>query len=284
MDPGVILCGIGVGLGVFLMIVPPPVRPSFRPRQWCDEAGLSGVPLAVVGIVLGTVAVIAGTAVTAVIPVPAVAPLGVALGLGVPIVALSSVRESRRRRARALWPDIIDSIRVSLRSGSTLLESVSAASAIVAPDWRTAWDGLESDLRRGSDADSALRRLQHTLADPIADRVVESLAVAREFGGTELPAVLSDLARSIRREQGIRDEARTRQSWVRHAATLGVIAPWIVLALLVTRPENREAYATASGSVLILASAGATVVAFFLMSALGTLREPRRWLIGGLDG
>jgi tight adherence protein B len=284
VDPSVILCGIGAGLGAFLMVVPPAVRPSFRLRQWCDEAGLAGVPLAVIGIVLGTVAVIAGTAVTAVIPVPAVAPLGVALGLGVPIVALSSVRESRRRRARALWPDIIDSIRVSLRSGSTLLESVSAASAIVAPDWRTAWGGLESDLRRGSDADSALRRLQHTLADPIADRVVESLAVAREFGGTELPAVLSELARSIRREQGIRDEARTRQSWVRHAATLGVIAPWVVLALLVTRPENREAYASASGSALILASAGATVVAFFLMSALGTLREPRRWLIGGLDG
>lgn len=284
MDLGVMLCGIGVGLGVFLLTVPPTVRPSYGLRQWCDEAGLSGVPLAVIGIVLGTVAVIAATTLTAIIPVPAVTPLGVALGVGIPIIALSSVRESRRRRARALWPDIIDSIRVSLRSGSTLLESVSAASSIVAPDWRAAWDGLESDLRRGSDAESALRRLQHALADPIADRVVESLSVARDFGGTELPAVLSDLARSIRREQGIRDEARTRQSWVRHAATLGVIAPWVVLALLVTRPENREAYASASGSVLILASAAATVVAFFVMTALGSLREPRRWLIGGLDG
>jgi tight adherence protein B len=255
-----------------------------RLRQWCDEAGLAGVPLAVVGIVLGTVSIIVATAVTAIIPVPAIAPLGVALGLGVPVIALSSVRDSRRRRARALWPDVIDSIRVSLRSGSTLLESVSAAAAIVPAEWRSAWDGLETDLRRGSDAESALRRLQHVLADPIADRVVESLAVAREFGGTELPAVLSELARSIQKEQGIRDEARTRQSWVRHAATLGVIAPWVVLALLASRPENRDAYASASGSVLIVASAGATVVAYFVMTALGSLREPRRWLTGGLDG
>jgi tight adherence protein B len=255
-----------------------------RLRQWCDEAGLAGVPLAVVGIVLGTVSIIVATAVTAIIPVPAIAPLGVALGLGVPVIALSSVRDSRRRRARALWPDVIDSIRVSLRSGSTLLESVSAAAAMGPTEWRSAWDGLETDLRRGSDAESALRRFQHMLADPIADRVVESLAVAREFGGTELPAVLSELARSIQKEQGIRDEARTRQSWVRHAATLGVIAPWVVLALLASRPENRDAYASASGSVLIFASAGATVVAYFVMTALGSLREPRRWLTGGLDG
>ena len=284
MDLDVILCGIGLGVGLVLVMLPRAVHRLPRLRQWCDEAGLTGVPLTVVGIVLGTVSVIVATAVTAIIPIPAVTPLGVALGLGVPLIALSSVRDSRRRRARTLWPDVIDSIRVSLRSGSTLLESVSAAATMVPNDWRMAWDGLESDLRRGSDAESALRRLQHVLADPIADRVVESLAVAREFGGTELPAVLSELARSVRKEQGIRDEARTRQSWVRHAATLGVIAPWVVLALLASRPENRDAYASSSGSVLIVASAGATVVAYFVMTALGSLREPRRWLTGGIDG
>lgn len=284
MDLDVILWGIVLGAGLFLVAVPRAVRRFGRLRRWCDEAGLAGVSLAVIAIVLGTVSVIVASAVTAIIPVPAVAPLGVALGFGVPLIALSSVRDSRRRRARALWPDVIDSIRVSLRSGSTLLESVGTASSMVPAEWRAAWAGLESDLRRGSDADVALRRLQHTLADPIADRVIESLAVAREFGGTELPAVLAELARSIRTEQGIRDEARTRQSWVRHAATLGVIAPWVVLALLASRPENRDAYASATGSVLIVASAGATVVAYFVMSALGTLREPRRWLTGGTDG
>lgn len=283
MGLDVVLLGVALGIGLFVLFMPRTVHRLPRLRQWCDEAGLAGVPLAVIGVVLGTVSVIVATAVTALIPVPAIAPLGVALGLGVPLIALSSVRDSRRRRARALWPDVIDSIRVSLRSGSTLLESVSASATMVPGEWRIAWDGLESDLRRGSDAESALRRLQHALADPVADRVVESLAVAREFGGTELPAVLSELARSVRKEQGIRDEARTRQSWVRHAATLGVIAPWVVLALLASRPENRDAYASSSGSVLIVASAGATVVAYFVMTALGSLREPRRWLTGGLD-
>jgi hypothetical protein len=69
-----------------------------RLRQWCDEAGLTGVPLTVVGIVLGTVSVIVATAVTAIIPIPAVTPLGVALGLGVPLIALSWLNRLLRQR------------------------------------------------------------------------------------------------------------------------------------------------------------------------------------------
>ena len=38
-----------------------------------------------------------------------------------------------------------------------------------------------------------------------------------------------------------------------------------------------------AGTLLIVASAGATVVAYVVMRALGTLREPARWLIGALN-
>jgi tight adherence protein B len=128
-----------------------------------------------------------------------------------------------------------------------------------------------------------MRRLQRALADPIADRVVESIVVAREYGGTALPAVLAELGRSVRRESAMRHEVQSRQSWVRHAATLGVVSPWIVLALLSNKPENREAYSTIAGTLLIVVSAGVTAVAYFVMRALGSIREPARWLIGALD-
>jgi tight adherence protein B len=264
------------------LILPRGVRRPRSVRIWFDEAGLAGVPLAIIGAVMTTVAMIAGALTATVIPLPSVAPLGFVVGCGVPIVALASARDRRRQRARALWPDVIDSIRVALRSGSTLTDAMIAASAMVPKEWRIAWTELEVNLRRGSDVDTALRRLQRALADPIADCVVEAIVVAREFGGTELPTVLTELGRSVRRESAMRREAQSRQSWVRHAATLGVVSPWIVLALLASRPENREAYSTAAGTILIVASAGATVVAYVAMRALGTLREPARWLIGAL--
>ena len=283
MGATIIACGVLLGIGIALLVIPRGVRRSRSVRTWFDEAGLAGVPLAVIGAVLATVALIAGALTATVIPLPSVAPLGFVVGCGVPIVALASARDRRRQRARALWPDVIDSIRVALRSGSTLTDAMIAASAMVPKEWRIAWTELEVNLRRGSDVDTALRRLQRALADPIADRVVEAIVVAREFGGTELPTVLTELGRSVRRESAMRREAQSRQSWVRHAATLGVVSPWIVLALLASRPENREAYSTAAGTILIVASAGATVVAYVAMRALGTLREPARWLIGALN-
>jgi tight adherence protein B len=268
---------------MFLVLIPAKERRRSRVRTWFDEAGLSGVPLTVIGVVMATVAVIAGALAATVIPLPSIAPLGCVVGCGVPVVALASARDRRRHRARALWPDVIDSIRVALRSGSTLADAVTAAGSAVPREWRSAWTELESDLRRGADVDSALRRLQRALADPIADRVVESIMVAREYGGAELPAVLAELGRSVRKESAMRHEAQSRQSWVRHAATLGVVSPWIVLALLASRPENREAYSTSAGTLLIVASAAATAVAYFVMRALGSMREPSRWLIGALD-
>ncbi len=283
MGTALIACGLLLGLGVFLMVIPARTRRQSRVRSWFDEAGLAGVPLTVVGVVMITVAAIAGALAASAIPIPSVAPLGFVVGCGVPIVALAGARDRRRQRARALWPDVIDAIRVALRSGSTLTDAVTASASIVPREWRTAWTSLESNLRRGSDVDSALRRLQCALADPIADRVVESIVVAREYGGTELPAVLAELGRSVRRESAMRHEAQSRQSWVRHAATLGVVSPWIVLALLASRPENREAYSTVAGTLLIVVSAGVTAIAYFVMRALGSMREPARWLIGALD-
>lgn len=283
MGAAVVACGILLGLGISLVVIPARTRRQSRVRYWFDEAGLAGVPLAVICVVMATVAVIASALAAMIIPLPSIVPLGFVVGCGVPIVALASARNRRRQRARALWPDVIDSIRVALRSGSTLADAVTAAATIVPREWRTAWTELESNLRRGSDVDSAMRRLQRALADPIADRVVESIVVAREYGGTALPAVLAELGRSVRRESAMRHEVQSRQSWVRHAATLGVVSPWVVLALLSSKPENREAYSTIAGTLLIVVSAGVTAVAYFVMRALGSIREPARWLIGALD-
>ena len=275
---GLAVVGAMLGTGIAMLILPSRGTSRTTIRTHLDEAGLSGAPISVVAITLVLVATIAGALSAVVIPIPAIAPLATLAGAAIPIVVLLGARDRRRRRARAAWPDVIDAIRMSLRSGSTLGDAVSAATPMIPSEWSTAWAELDSNLRRGADVGRAMRRFQRLLADPIADRLVEAILVTREFGGPELPTVLAALARSVRREQSLRNEAQTRQSWVRHAATLGVVAPWIVLAMLASRPENRSAYSSLQGTLLIITSAGATVVAFFVMKALGTVPEPRRWL------
>ena len=75
----------------------------------------------------------------------------------------------------------------------------------------------------------ALDDLKNRLADPVADRIVETLRMSREVGGTELPSILRALAAALRQEAAVRSEVEARQSWVVNAARLGVAAPWIVL-------------------------------------------------------
>jgi tight adherence protein B len=62
--------------------------------------------------------------------------------------------------------------------------------------------------------------------------------MARQVGGTELTAVLRALSASVRADATLRAEVEARQSWVRGAAVVGVVAPWIVLGLLALRPEG----------------------------------------------
>ena len=101
--------------------------------------------------------------------------------------------------------------------------------------------------------------------------------MARQVGGTELTAVLRALSTAVRAEAALRAEVEARQSWIRGAAVLGVVAPWVILVLLSLRPEGARAYATAEGVTVVLAGAVVSVVAFRLMLRVGRLPEPRRW-------
>lgn len=111
----------------------------------------------------------------------------------------------------------------------------------------------------------------------MADRIVETVRMAREVGGTELPTVLRSLSQYLRADAAVRSEVDARQSWVRTAARLGVVAPWIVLLMLGTRPEAAAAYNTPGGAVLVVGGLAATLVAYRLMIALGRLPEEGRW-------
>ena len=87
-----------------------------------------------------------------------------------------------------------------------------------------------------------LDRLKERLSDPVGDRLVESLRIAREVGGTDLGHLLRTLSGFLREDARTRAELETRQSWTVNAARLAVAAPWAVLAMLSTNPESVAAY------------------------------------------
>ena len=279
------LLGIGVLLVASAFLWPArldvePVAEGSATRLVRDRLLQAGLPQVSV-LTFGVASVILGLAVCALVfalvPVTALALAAAIVGLLLPSVLVVGRARSRRRAARVVWPDVVDHLVSAVRSGLALPDSVVTLSRAGPTTTRAAFARFEADYRSTGNFSLCIDRLKDRLADPVADRILETLRMSREVGGSELIQVLRNLSFYLRQEAAIRSELEARQSWVMNAARLGVAAPWIVLLLLATRPEAAAAYNTAAGGILIVAGLGVSVIAFRLMIAIGRLPEERRW-------
>ena len=240
------------------------------------QAGLGGTPvLAVVaiaillGIVIGSIGVLT----TGII---ALAPVGFAVGLVLPTLGLSWRARVKRRNMSAVWPEVIDHLTSAVRSGLPIPEALAQLAASGPDAVRPEFSAYAADYRATGRFEYSIDRLKDALADPVADRILETLRMARQVGGGEVGSVLRQLGSYLRLEHAIRGEIMARQSWVVYAARLGLVAPWLVLLALSFREEAAIAYNTPGGFTVILAGAIVTVVAYRIMIAIGRLPEDAR--------
>lgn len=214
----------------------------------------------------------------AVIDVPAI---GFCFGLMAAWGPYALVRlraRQRRNRLRDLWPDAVDNITSAVRAGMSLPEAVSQLGVRGPEELRPAFQAFAQDYRITGRFHECLDRLKERLSDPVADRLIESLRIAREVGGSDLGRLLRTLSVFLREDSRTRAELETRQSWTVNAARLAVAAPWIVLAMLSTRPESVQAYSTGTGALILLSGAVLTGVAYWIMVRIGRLPEDERVL------
>lgn len=278
------LLGLGALLTVSPLLWPAKAgaarRSGAATRRISDElalAGLAGVPIAVIVIVAVLFALVAGAIAHAVFLVPVLTIVATLLGAAL-VPLLVHARATRRRAAnRAVWPDVVDHLVSSVRAGMSLPDSLGALAELGPVSTRAAFASFDDEYRRTGNFGACLDRLKGVLADPVADRILETLRMAREVGGSDVTAVLRGLSAYLREDASLRAEVVARQSWIRNAARLGVAAPWLLLLVLASRPEAIVAYDSAAGATLIIAGVVVTVVAYQAMVALGRLPEERRW-------
>nr|WP_240897730.1 hypothetical protein [Kineococcus vitellinus] len=123
-----------------------------------------------------------------------------------------------------------------------------------------------------------LAQLQAELADPVFDRLAATLRMTRQVGGSDLGGTLRTLSAYLREDQRARGELLARQSWTVSAARLAVAAPWLVLALLASRPGALAVYDTPRGAAVLVAGALVCAFSYRLMVRLGRLPAARRVL------
>ncbi|HSP51434.1 MAG TPA: type II secretion system F family protein [Cryobacterium sp.] len=252
-------------------------RTSGRLRTNLAQAGLGSLPLpafVALSLVLGLAVAALSQAILGIAALSIVAALA---GLALPTLMVAWRVRARRRANRAVWPDVVDHLVSAVRSGLALPDSVGSLAGAGPLSTRPAFAEFAREYQATGNFGIAVDGLKAALADPVADRILETLRMAREVGGSDLTVVLRSLAAWLRQDAAIRSEVEARQSWIVNAARLGVAAPWIVLLLLASRPEAAVAYNTSAGVVVIVGGLGVSVVAYRLMVALGRLPEERRW-------
>lgn len=248
-----------------------------RLARLIEEAGYAAVEPRVIVTVMIALAATASSVVWLVTALPVLALLAACAGAVAPVMFLRARRLRLLKVRRQLWPDVCDLLIAAIRVGLSLPDAVARLAESAPPMVRPAFVVFARDLRATGRFDASLDRLKSLLADPVADRIIETLRMARQVGGTELTGVLRSLSSSVRIDAALRGEVEARQSWIRGAAVLGAIAPWVILGLLVMRPEGAEAYASAEGIVVICVGAAVSVVAYRIMLRVGRLPEPGRW-------
>jgi tight adherence protein B len=263
--------GVSLGIGAWLMLSVLANRRTLARSVAAKPATRRRDPVAMrTTLVTVTIGILVSLALGLITGIPG---LGVVAGLTAVALpwAVTRTRDARRSRAVAEeWPGVIDQLISALRSGGT----VTAAMSQLAGSSRGVISAGARDFMMAvsttSDVSGSLSLAKRVWASAVGDRVAETLRLAGECGGAGVMHGLVALARDVRRESSVQAEVRARAAWIRVAAVVGALAPWIAVLVLGTRPEGRQAYGTVEGTLVLLIGYGVTVVAYLLVSRIAT--------------
>ncbi|GAA2153292.1 tight adherence protein B [Humibacillus xanthopallidus] len=247
-------------------------------RDHLNQAGYPSISpsnVIVGSIVLFVVTFLLFAVLTKVVPI-ALCFSGMAAAAPISLVRMRA--RARRSKLRDLWPDVVDNITSGVRAGLALPEALSQLAERGPEELRPAFASFAQDYRATGRFHDCLDRLKDRLSDPVADRIVESLRIAREVGGSDLGRLLRTLSAFLREDARTRAELETRQSWTVNAARLAVAAPWIVLAMLALKGNSLSAYSAPAGWVILAIGAGLCVLAYRVMVWIGRLPDEERVL------
>ena len=277
-----LLLGAGLCLLLWSLTAPPPAPPtrSGWSRELADllvQAGARGVtPAGFIGTsaAVGLLALVLALGLSR---SPAIALCFAVMAAYAPLAMVRARARRRRAALRTVWPEVVDHLASGIRAGLSLAEAVAQIGERGPADLRPAFAEFGEDYRASGRFTDCLDALKTRLADPVADRIVEALRLTREVGGTDLGRLLRTLSAFLREDVRTRGELEARQSWTVNAARLAVAAPWVVLALLSTRPEA-AAYNSTAGAAVLAVGGGCSAVAYRLMIRIGRLPEDARVL------
>ena len=272
----------GVGLLLIWLSASAPVvrrpRTSGRVRRHLDAAGLAGTTVTGVWTVSAALGLLGFLSLQVLSGTATVALAFGLIGGYLPHAVLAGRARRRQRELAEVWPEAVDNLASAVRAGLSLPEALGQLGHRGPEPLRVPFTAFAADYQVTGRFGDALDRLKGRLADPVGDRVVEALRLAREVGGGELGGLLRNLSSFLREDAHTRSELEARQSWTVNGARLAVAAPWLVLLMLSFQHDVITRYASPAGAVVLVGGGTVCVLAYRLMVRAGRLPVEHRIL------
>lgn len=237
--------GLGAGVGlllVWLSFVSPrrqrrePAQPG-RLTNLLNQAGLFGTSARGVLMVCFAAALVTGVIIQIISRTLPVAVAFAAMAGYLPIAVLSGRGRNRQRELAEVWPEAVDNLASAVRAGMSLPEALAQLGNRGPEPLRAPFLAFAADYQVTGRFGESLDRLKERLSDPVGDRVIEGLRVAREVGGGELGRLLRSLSGYLREDARTRSELESRQARTVNSAPQ--FSPWSpALPELSTPAEN----------------------------------------------
>jgi tight adherence protein B len=193
---------------------------------------------------------------------------------------LFSTTKRRETKFELLWPDVVDHLITGIQSGMSLVEALSQLADRGPRELAPYFAEFNRQVRKDGDFTSAIAWLQKQFSHYASDQIFEAIILSRSLGGTHLLQILRMVGDFIRQDLALRKEIEVKHGWIKNSAHLSAAAPWLLLLLLSTQPTTAAAYATSTGSVILVAGIFMTAFAYLWMNKLGALPKPPR-VFGG---
>lgn len=244
-------------------------------RDLVESAGLSVSPANALVSCLSISALIG----LAIFSFTSIAGLAIAISLlvlGILFELIRSLGQARQRALEQIWPGIFDLLRSGAEAGLTIAEQLEYLAKHSPGALVNYFTELVQDLDRGVDLERALGTFQSNVGSRSGDYLALVLLITSELGGRGEAEVWSKASSEVRQEQQLMNQVRAKQGWVLGSAKLAVLAPWLIVFVLLSLEQNRQAYATPQGTLVLLLGLLLSSFAYFLTTALGRLPLPGR--------
>jgi tight adherence protein B len=184
---------------------------------------------------------------------------------------LAARARQRQRDLAKAWPAAIDTLLSGTIASVQLSEGIFELAKNAPKRLRPYFVMTHNSLENGYPQNVALTELKLALSMRYSDATIELLLLTSDIGSRSLSSELRSQAKQIRQELALWSEIESKQAWVVATAKIALIAPWVIVALLSSRPENATAYNSPAGVGILLCGLAISIFAYRLIHFIGAL-------------